>query len=62
MHSTICEPPDGHRENRIVIKGIQDMYQFMAIKRRIGYIYVRKDMCFCRFFVLNKFDGCLTGS
>ena len=56
------EPPDGHRENSVEIKGIQDMYQFMAVKEEPGYIFVRKNMCFCRFCVLYMYDDCLTGS
>ena len=28
---SLCEPPEGHRENSIDVKEIQDMYQFMAI-------------------------------
>ena len=59
---SLYEPPDGQRENSIEIKGIQDMYQFMALREEPGHIYVRTDMCFCRFCVLNKFNDCLTGS
>ena len=38
------------------------MYQFMAVIEEPGYIYMRQDMCFCRFCVLNKYDDCLTAS
>ena len=58
----LFKPPNGHRENSVEIKGIQDIYQFMTVKDVPGCMYVRKQMCFCRFCVLYKYDDCLTNS
>jgi hypothetical protein len=58
----VYRPRDGHRENSIEVKGIQDMYQFLEVRSEPGIVRARKDMCFCRFCVLGMFEDCLTSS
>ena len=58
----IVEPPLGHRENCINIKGIQDMYHFRSVKGEPGIVYTREDMCFCAQCILGQYDYCLTNS
>ena len=61
----VYQPPEGHRENTVDVKGISDVYQLRALRRAANnsepIIYLREDVCCCKFCVVSDYDRCVKG-
>ena len=61
----VLQSPEGHRENTVDVKGISDVYQLRAVPKAVNngrsIIYLREDVCCCKFCVVSDYERCVKG-